>query len=67
MIKKLSMILLSALFFAACCPAYSFAGEMDVLVNKLVEKGILTPYEGQILKADAKAEAAKPKQIAVRS
>ncbi|MEA3489513.1 MAG: putative porin [Candidatus Omnitrophota bacterium] len=34
------------------------AGEMNVLVNKLVEKGILTPYEGQIILAEAKEEAA---------
>lgn len=35
------------------------AGEMDVLVNKLVEKGILSPHEAQILLAEAKEEAAK--------
>ncbi|RKY42388.1 MAG: hypothetical protein DRP85_03050 [Candidatus Makaraimicrobium thalassicum] len=51
-----TMVIMVLLF--ACCATRLWASEMDVLVNKLVEKGILTPYEAQILKAEAKEEAA---------
>ncbi|MDD4202283.1 MAG: putative porin [Candidatus Omnitrophica bacterium] len=36
----------------------SHAGEMDILVNKLVDKGILTPVEGQMILAEAQQELA---------
>ncbi|MBD3380182.1 MAG: hypothetical protein GF408_06950 [Candidatus Omnitrophica bacterium] len=53
-------ILLAVLLVFAVAPLKGAdAGEIDVLVNKLVEKGVLTPYEAQILLADAKEEAAK--------
>jgi len=56
--KVLSILFL--LIFTVFQGAYmSEASEMDVLVDKLVEKGILTPYEAQILKAEAKESAAK--------
>jgi polyhydroxyalkanoate synthesis regulator phasin len=41
------------------CPGLANAGEMDVLVQKLVEKGILTPYEAQIVMDETKQEVAK--------
>lgn len=50
-----AMTVISFLLFTA--PAL-YAGEMDVLVNKLVEKGILTTYEGQVLMTQAKEEVA---------
>lgn len=37
----------------------AYTSEMTVLVDKLVEKGVLSPYEAQILKAEAKEDAAK--------
>lgn len=51
-----------ALCLAALCffgAQKAQAGEMDVLVNKLVEKGILTSSEGQIILDETKAEVAK--------
>ncbi len=36
-----------------------YAGEMDILVNKLVEKGILTPVEAQHVLDETKKEAAR--------
>ena len=35
------------------------AGEMDVLVNKLVEKGVLTPAEAQIIVEDTRLQVSK--------
>lgn len=55
--KILAVLLIAAV--AVSCAVQAKAGEMDILVNKLVEKGILTPYEGEILLAEAKEEAAK--------
>ncbi|MBD3426813.1 MAG: hypothetical protein GF409_06240 [Candidatus Omnitrophica bacterium] len=56
--RKTLIILLGAFaLFAGAATVH--AGQMDVLVNKLVEKGVLTPYEAQILLAEAKEEAAK--------
>jgi len=57
--KKLAIMMLTVILLLDFCAARGWAGELDILVNKLVEKGILTPYEGQILKAEAKEEAAK--------
>ncbi len=37
----------------------SFAGEVDILVQKLVEKNILTPVEAQIILDETKHEVAK--------
>ncbi|MBF0386360.1 MAG: putative porin [Candidatus Omnitrophica bacterium] len=55
--RKLLMV------FTALCvvagPGVGFAGEVDVLVQKLVDKGILTPYEAQIVLDDTKQEVAK--------
>ncbi|MFA6636463.1 MAG: putative porin [Candidatus Omnitrophota bacterium] len=45
-------------FLLVTAPAL-YASEMQILVDKLVEKGILTTYEGQILVSQAKEEAAK--------
>ncbi len=56
--KVLAVLLAATVIFTAAAPR-SGASEMQVLVDKLVEKGILSPYEGQILMAQAKEEAAK--------
>ncbi len=58
---KKKIVIMILLFFSIIgfCSESARASEMDILVNKLVEKGVLTPYEGQILMAQAKEEAAK--------
>ena len=40
-----------------CAISTAFAGEMDILVNKLVEKGVLTQGEAQQVVTEAKEEA----------
>ena len=57
--KKLMIVTLIAILLVSFCVTKSWAGEVDILINKLVEKGILTPYEGQILSAEVKEEAVK--------
>ncbi|MBF0122491.1 MAG: putative porin [Candidatus Omnitrophica bacterium] len=57
MLKKIMWM-----FTAAClvvCPGLASAGETDLLVQKLVEKGILTPYEAQILRDDIRQDVNK--------
>jgi len=39
----------------------AWAGEIDILVDKLVEKGILSPNEAKIILAETKQEAVKEK------
>ncbi len=41
------------------CGSFAFAGEVDVLVNKLVEKGVLTQGEAQQMLTEAKEEGRK--------
>ena len=54
----LAVLILSSIFLlAGKVPAE--AGEMDVLVNKLVEKGVLSPSEAQIITDDTKVQVAK--------
>ncbi len=48
-----------ALFIFAFGQTPAWSGEIDVLVDKLVEKGILTPHEAKILLSEAKEEASK--------
>jgi hypothetical protein len=48
-----------ALACVIACPGLALAGETDVLVQKLVEKGVLTPYEAQIVLDETKQEVAK--------
>jgi polyhydroxyalkanoate synthesis regulator phasin len=56
--KAMIKVIAVAAFLIISAPLL-YAGEMQVLVDKLVEKGILTAYEGQILMSQAKEEAAK--------
>ncbi|MCX5679317.1 MAG: putative porin [Candidatus Omnitrophica bacterium] len=53
----LGMVLL-ALFMLNAGKA-AWAGEMDVLLNKLVEKGILSPAESQIIADETKIQVSK--------
>ena len=44
---------------ATVLPYCSFAGELDILVQKLIEKNILSPLEGQIILDETRADVAK--------
>ena len=57
MLKKFLWVLAAAGLLA--CPGIASAGETDLLIQKLVEKGILTPYEAQILKDDVRQDVNK--------
>ena len=57
MMKKFMWVFVAACLVA--CPKVASAGEVDVLVQKLVEKGILSPNEGQIILDETKQEVAK--------
>jgi polyhydroxyalkanoate synthesis regulator phasin len=52
-------VLAVALVLCVFGSAVAWAGEMDVLVNKLVEKGVLSASEGQIILDETKADVAK--------
>lgn len=52
-------IMVALTFMFVSSAAATYASEMQVLVDKLVEKGILTAHEGQILMSQAREEAAK--------
>ena len=57
---KISRFLLSVVaFLVVSFSSVSFAGEIDILVEKLVAKGILTPVEGQIILEETKQEVTK--------
>ncbi|MBF0478441.1 MAG: putative porin [Candidatus Omnitrophica bacterium] len=55
--KKIGVIMAMFLCFLAIYKAE--AGEIDLLVNKLVEKGVLNPTEAQILVDETQADVAK--------
>ena len=58
--KILLSIVLAAIFFLApVAVRQASAGEMDVLVDKLVDKGVLTPSEAQIVVDETKVQCAK--------
>ena len=58
--KILLAVGLSAfLFLGLFAGTKAHAGEMDVLVNKLVEKGVLSPSEAQIIVDETKVQVAK--------
>jgi hypothetical protein len=58
--KKFFAILLIATAACVCFKAVSaYAGEMDLLLEKLVEKGVLTPGEAQQVKTETKEQIKK--------
>ena len=60
MMCKMNKFLLSVIaFLVVSFSNMSFAGEIDILVEKLVAKGILTPVEGQVILEETKQEVAK--------
>jgi polyhydroxyalkanoate synthesis regulator phasin len=57
--KKKFCAKMSVLVFCFFAGLNAYAGEVDVLVSKLVEKGVLSPSEGQIILDETKSEVAK--------
>lgn len=57
--RKLLFVLALSLIFTFCIQKVTFAGETDILVDKLVEKGILTPGEAQKILTETKEEIRK--------
>ncbi|MCK5083156.1 MAG: putative porin [Candidatus Omnitrophica bacterium] len=57
--KRIFVGVFLLLSFLVSCPSVSQAGEMDILVDKLVEKGILSPVEAQIILDETKQQVAK--------
>jgi hypothetical protein len=55
--KKLFVTILALLTILETSHLNAFAGEMDILLRKLVEKGVLTQKDADDLKVEAKAEA----------
>ena len=61
--KKKLLILCTAVALMFCLKTAALAmTEMEILVDKLVEKGILTPAEGDKILRETKAEAKKQKE-----
>jgi len=57
---------LIAVIFVLSLSTQAMAGEVDILVRKLVEKGILNKDEGDKILQETKQEAAKEKEQAVK-
>jgi len=57
--KRYATVVLVLLFGVFLGGSYAIAGEVDVLVNKLVEKGVLTQGEAQQMLTEAKEDARK--------
>jgi hypothetical protein len=57
--KKILWILLVGLLFTVCGDTVARAGEIELLVNKLVEKGVITPLEAQIILDETKTQVSK--------
>lgn len=57
--KKILLMLFFAASFLLLAGAQGWAGEVDVLVGKLVEKGVLSPAEAQIIMDETKVQVAK--------
>jgi len=57
--RKISFIMIVGMLLSLFSPQQLYAGEIDVLVAKLVEKGFLTPVEAQIVLDETKHEVAK--------
>jgi len=51
---------MSVIALFACLPGFSFAGEVDILMKKLVEKGTLTKEDAESILQEIKQETAKP-------
>ena len=57
--KKALFFLVAVVSTICLLSAKAYAGEVDVLINKLVEKGVLSPSEAQIVMDDTKLRVSK--------
>jgi len=57
--RKMLYLMVTGIMFLVSLSGNSFAGEVDLLVGKLVEKDVLTPVEAQILLDETKTAVAK--------
>ncbi len=57
--KRIVLAIVLMLSVLAVSPSSVQAGEVDILVDKLVEKGILTPVEAQIILDETKQQVSK--------
>ncbi|MDP8266784.1 MAG: putative porin [Candidatus Aceula meridiana] len=57
--KKYFLSFLLGMILVGVSAVQGYAGEIDILVEKLVEKGILAPVEAQIILDETKQEVAK--------
>ena len=57
--RKKLFLLIAAASIICLLSAKAYAGEVDVLINKLVEKGVLSPSEAQIVLDDTKLKVSK--------
>ncbi len=57
--KKIQCFILAFLLAFFAMATHAVAGEIDILVDKLVEKNILSPLEAQIILDETKAEVSK--------
>lgn len=57
--KKAAMLFMLAFLIVCISGTILYAGDMDVLVNKLVEKGVLTPYDAQIVIDEGRASTSR--------
>ncbi|MFA5410812.1 MAG: putative porin [Candidatus Omnitrophota bacterium] len=64
--KKLLCLILAVCFWVSLIITNSYAGEIDILLQKLVEKGVLTGAEAQQIKVETK-EAVKKEIVAGKS
>jgi len=64
--KKLLCIITLAIILMINSNAFVSASEVDILVRKLVEKGILSKEEGEKILNETKQEAAKEKEQAIK-
>ena len=60
------IMIFAALFCILSLYAVTYASEVDILVRKLVEKGILSKEEGEKILTETKQEAAKEKDLAIK-
>lgn len=57
--KKIFILVLAGLGLTFCMQTPSYAGEVSVLLEKLVDKGVLTPNEAKIVEQETKAQVSK--------
>lgn len=57
--QRMIAVFISMVVLFGASVSISSAGEVDVLIDKLVEKGVLTPVEAQIILDETKQEVAK--------